>query len=330
MMKWALFCNNKNNSGFIKMLTSFEKCFHENKFILMEGALGERLKREYGIYSNSIIALAEHIYDTESCRILLSLFQQYINIAEKYSLPIMITTPTRRANEERIFNSSFKDKNVIQDNVEKLFDLKSKSNAQVFVGGLMGCKGNAYSTKEVLSIDQAVEFHSWQADLFAKANVDFLFAGIMPALPEAIGIAKAMEQTNIPYIISFMIRKDGKLLDGTTINDAISAIDSTTTRNPLCYMTNCVHPDVLHCALSHNFNETETVKIRFMGIQANTSSLSPEELDNSCELKSSDCNALADSMIKLYNDFDLKIFGGCCGTDNTHIEEIAKRLLKLI
>ena len=28
----------------------------------------------------------------------------------------------------------------------------------------------------------------------------------------------------------------------------------------------------------------------------------------------------------LYNEFNLKLFGGCCGTDNTHIEEIAKRL----
>ena len=32
----------------------------------------------------------------------------------------------------------------------------------------------------------------------------------------------------------------------------------------------------------------------------------------------------------LYNKFNLKIFGGCCGTDNTHIEEIARRLNQVI
>ncbi|MDR3598633.1 homocysteine S-methyltransferase family protein [Clostridium sp.] len=26
--------------------------------------------------------------------------------------------------------------------------------------------------------------------------------------------------------------------------------------------------------------------------------------------------------------FNLKVFGGCCGTDNRHIEEIAQRLIK--
>ena len=30
----------------------------------------------------------------------------------------------------------------------------------------------------------------------------------------------------------------------------------------------------------------------------------------------------------LYEYFTQKVFGGCCGTDNTHIEEIDKRLTK--
>lgn len=53
--------------------------------------------------------------------------------------------------------------------------------------------------------------------MFLEAKVDFLYAGIMPALVEAIGMARAMENTGLPYIISFMIRSDGKLIDGTTI-----------------------------------------------------------------------------------------------------------------
>ena len=44
------------------------------------------------------------------------------------------------------------------------------------------------------------------------------------------------------------------------------------------------------------------------------------------ELKTSDNIGLANDTIDLYNKFNLKIFGGCCGTDNTHIEEMAKRL----
>ncbi|NRU22103.1 methionine synthase I (cobalamin-dependent) [Clostridium beijerinckii] len=43
-------------------------------------------------------------------------------------------------------------------------------------------------------------------------------------------------------------------------------------------------------------------------------------------MKFSDSVSLADDMMDLYKYFVPKILGGCCGTDNTHIEEIAKRL----
>jgi S-methylmethionine-dependent homocysteine/selenocysteine methylase len=291
----------------------------------MEGAIGERLKREYNIMFDERVAMAGLIYDTDSRQAMLNIFNEYVSIAEKYHLPLITTTPTRRANRENIMHSDF-DNRIIKDNVRFLQQIKNNSCTDMFVGGLMGCRGDAYGATEVLSVEEAQEFHSWQADLFKDAGVDFLYAGIMPALSEAVGMANAMENTGLPYIISFMIRHDGKLIDGTTIHDAISDIDDATIRKPICYMTNCVHPTVLRKALSCSFNNTELVKERFKGIQANASPLSPEELDNCSDLKSSDSISLADDMIELFNYFTPKIFGGCCGTNNTHIEEIAKRI----
>lgn len=311
------------------MIETFEKCYNNSDFILMEGSLSERLKREFNILPNSEIALAAHVYNKDSSEKLLSLFTQYINIAEKYELPIMITTPTRRANKERVLSSKFKNNNVMKDNVDNLLQLKTDKTTAVYVGGLMGCYGDAYNPSESLSVEESLKLHSWQADLFAKANVDFLFAGIMPALSETLGMARAMEATSLPYIISFMIGKNGRLLDGTTINDAIEAIDDSTKYKPLCYMTNCVHPQILYSALSYDFNKTDVVRKRFKGIQANTSSLSPEELDNCSELKTSDFVALTQDMMNLQQKFNLKIFGGCCGTDNTLLEGIARELRAL-
>lgn len=194
----------------------------------------------------------------------------------------------------------------------------------------MGCKGDAYKATDVLSEEEAFEFHSWQSSLFAEAKADFLYAGIMPALSEAIGMASAMGNTGLPYIISFMIRNDGKLIDGTTIHEAIRTIDNVTNRRPLCYMTNCVHPKVVAKALSQTYNQTAIVEKRFRGIQANTSPLSPEELDNRYDLKASDAADLSNDMLELYKDFKFKIFGGCCGTDDTHMNEIAKKLNQIV
>jgi S-methylmethionine-dependent homocysteine/selenocysteine methylase len=91
-------------------------------------------------------------------------------------------------------------------------------------------------------------------------------------------------------------------------------------------MIQCVHPAILKKSLTYSFNKEILVKGRFNGIQVSTWHLSPEELDNSSDLKFSDGISLADDMMELYKYFVPKILGGCCGTDNTHIEEIAKRL----
>lgn len=304
---------------------NFETCFNKSSTILMEGALGERLKREFNIMFDDNVAMAGLIYNADSRQALHSIFQEYLKIAEKYKLPFIATTPTRRANKDRVLQSEFTER-IIEDNVRFLQKIKSNAKVNMFVGGLMGCKGDAYKGTDIVSVDEAQEFHLWQVKLFKEAGVDFLFAGIMPELSEAIGMAKAMETAELPYIISFMIRDDGKLIDGTTINDAILSIDNATIQKPICYMVNCVHPIILKKSLSYSFNKTRLVKERFHGIQANSSPLSPEELDNAIDLKISDSVSLANDMMDLYNYFIPKILGGCCGTDNTHIEEIAKRL----
>jgi methionine synthase I (cobalamin-dependent) len=83
---------------------------------------------------------------------------------------------------------------------------------------------------------------------------------------------------------------------------------------------------VLYEALSRPCNSTELVRRRFWGIQANASRLTPAELDDASELDSSDAGSLANGMIRLRDDMYLRVFGGCCGTDGTHLEEIARRL----
>ena len=70
-------------------------------------------------------------------------------------------------------------------------------------------------------------------------------------------------------------------------------------------------------------NDTELVRTRFNGIQANASSLSPEELNGCSCLQSSTAAELSDRLMTLLWDFPLKICGGCCGTDGSHLKEFA-------
>ena len=303
----------------------FASCLAAGSSVLMEGALGERLKREYQLRFDEHVAMAGLVYEAQGRAALIELWSEYADIAQLHGLPLLATTPTRRANRERVSASRY-DRSIIRDNVSLLRGLQEQSSAEVHVGGLMGCKGDAYRPTDVLPAAEARSFHAWQAGLFAEAGADFLYAGIMPVLPEAIGMAQAMGDSGLPYIISLMIRDNGRLLDGATIHDAIQTIDSSVDVQPECYMTNCVHPTVLYAALSRPFNSTELVRARFSGIQANASRLSPEDLDDASDLESSDPVLLADAMIRLRDDKKLRVFGGCCGTDGTHIEEIARGL----
>lgn len=304
----------------------FASCFHHAPAILMEGALGERLKREFSLGFDPQVAMAGLVYTAQGRKALATLWEQYMALAKQYDLPFLCTTPTRRANKERVACSAFSE-SILLDNILFLQQIrKAQNNQNIFIGGLMGCKGDAYQATEVLSVEEAQDFHAWQANLFKKAGAEFLMAGIMPALSEAVGMAKAMEETSLPYIISFMIQRNGKLLDQTTIHQAIEQIDAQTTQKPLCYMTNCVHPLVAFQALSQPYNQTPLVWKRFQGIQANTSPLPLEELDQAKTLQTADPYTLAQHIMALQHLIPLKIYGGCCGTDQRHMEQMAKCL----
>ena len=311
-------------------MSTFEKTVKESEIVLTEGAIVERLKSEFGLIPNPHINHANLIYIAPN--VLGILYRQYIDIAQKNQLPIMLMTPTRRVNFESIKGSGLNNKKIIADSCKFLNNIKSSySNfsQNILNGGLLGCKGDAYSGKRILNTKQAYQFHRIQANEFKNHDIDFLFAGIMPEINEDIGMAKAMSETNLPYIISFMIKNDGCLLDGTSISDAIKIIDNEINTPPVYYITNCVHPKNLRLALTNKKNRNRPELNRFKGIQANSSPLNPDELNNCSILHQNNFELMADDMLFLKEQFNFNIFGSCCGTDDKFLDDLASKLKSL-
>ncbi len=306
-------------------MTSFEEIFHSSDIMLTEAAIVERLKNEYQLPLDTHLNHAALIY--KEPEVLRELFQSYINVAETYNLSLLLCTSTRRLNRHSLKAAGYTTQ-LIADNCAFLKDLRAQQFRpdQIFIGALMGCKGDAYSAAGGLNRTESEEFHRPTALLYAEQEVDFLMAPIMPQLDEARGMAQAMAASGLPYIINFMIRKDGKLLDGTAIADAIASIDQTVEHRPLCYMTNCIHPTNLLQAIKAEANTNRPEMKRFMGIQANASTLSPEELDNCSMEQKEDLGVLVQEMIKLYKNYQFKIFGGCCGTNHAFLTLLAQQL----
>jgi S-methylmethionine-dependent homocysteine/selenocysteine methylase len=267
------------------------------------------------------------IYDNPDA--LATFYRQYIAIAQRYDTPIMLMTPTRKVNLDSVSRSKYSGRSVITDACAYLNGIKDDYrdfSGKIFVGGLLGCKGDAYKPNEALGVEEAYRFHKVQVAEFAKGKFDYLFAGIMPAISEAIGMASAMAESGIPYIISFMVKKDGRLLDGTPIAEATEIIDREVDVLPVGYMANCIHPSNLIQALEQEVNAHLRVYGRFLGIQANASSLEPDELNCCGVLQQEDFDEMVDEMIYLANEHQLKILGGCCGTDDVFIEKLAIKI----
>lgn len=285
---------------------------------ITEGSVYERLRRYEGLAFDPFVAHASLIYDEASVRVLEEVHGEYVAIATRTGVPMLALTDTWRANSERLAQSPLSGRRVNADNVRFMRSLLDGTG--VVLGGNVGPLGDAYRPEEAPRQEEAVRHHAPQIEELATEGVDFLQASTLPALGEALGMASVMATTGLPYLLSFVVRPTGVLLDGTPLADAVRRIDDAVATPPTGYLVNCVHPDALA--------ETK-LPDRFVGLQANASKLSPEELDGREELDAEPPKPFAEAMVGLHVHRRLKILGGCCGTGAAHIEAIVNALESL-
>ncbi|HER43533.1 MAG TPA: homocysteine S-methyltransferase family protein, partial [Candidatus Eisenbacteria bacterium] len=158
------------------------------------------------------------------------------------------------------------------------------------------------------------------------AGVDFVMASTLPSVEEAAGIAMAAAGEGAPLVMSYVARRDGRVLDGTLLFEAVERIDGIGCAPPLFHMANCVHPANFARALGRDGNAPLAGSGRLIGLQANASALDPDELDGRCELDADDPVRWAGSMAALRRGFGIRVLGGCCGTDERYIRHLARFL----
>lgn len=299
------------------------KVVRDCDFILTEAAVIEALRRSGRIRLHPRLEHALLIYDDVGKRALSDLHYDFISIAHRARVPITVCTPTWRANQERILESGIQT-DVNADAVKYLLELRKQLSdraAKIMIGGLMGCKNDTYRPEDGLSKKAAAQFHCWQVDRLAEAGADFLLAATLPAVPEATGMALAMQRLPIPYIISFVINRNGHILDGTRLEHAFSEIDAACSSPPLGYMINCSYPSFLNAE-----KQPQAVFSRLIGFQANASSLDHCELDGTESLQVDDISEWGRRMVDLNRKFGVKILGGCCGTRIEHLQSIIQNI----
>ncbi len=301
----------------------------KHRVVLAEGSVVERLRRDSTVTLDPFLLHAPLVLHPVLCWPLESIYRQYLEIGRESGLPILIFTPTWRANPERCQSAHHSCQSLNVSAVQFLKTIRESYDSwarQVRIGGLIGCRGDAYRPEEALATEAARDWHTPQTEALVLGGADFLFGATLPAASEALGIAQCMAAFEKPYLISFVIRPDGCLLDGTPLEDIICRIDETVSPFPLAYMVNCVHHSNFRKAMAALPLRGVQLPRRIAGLQANTSAKSPDELEGSPTLDFEEPRRFAEGMFQLHREFGLKILGGCCGSDDRHIREMAKML----
>lgn len=294
----------------------------ENDLVLAEAGVLEPLRRGGRVDLHPRLIHAPLIYEERGRHELQRIYRRYIDIAASNRLPLLLCTPTWRANRERVEEAGGP-AGINGDAVSflrRLRDRQAPSLAPVLIGGLIGCRNDCYRPDEGLAEAEAESFHRWQIDELAAAGADFLIAETLPNGGEALGIARAMAATGSSYLISFVIDRGGAVLDGARLIDAVRRIDGAVSRKPEGYLVNCAHPSFLRVE-----EQPAALFDRLVGYLANASSLDHCELDGAGELHTDDVAEWSDQMLRLNRRHGVKILGGCCGTGAGHLEALAGR-----
>jgi homocysteine S-methyltransferase len=126
-------------------------------------------------------------------------------------------------------------------------------------------------------------------------------------------------------VLSFTVETNGVLLDGTKLGGAIEAVDELVPGGVAYYVINCAHPGHFAGALRE---EDHLCKTRIGGVRANASTRRHAELEASEELDAGDAEDLARWYAELRGLLPgLRVFGGCCGTDQRHLAAICRQAL---
>ncbi len=307
---------------------TLDRLLDQESFVLGEGSLYERLRRSPAVNLDPYVAHAGLIYHDDARDVLASVHREYLDIGQRYGLPMIASTPTWRANRERIARSPFADRAMNRDAVRFMAELRDSYGpdaAPILIAGQSGPKGDGYQPAEAPGLEEAEEFHRDQVEELADAGADLLIAQTLPAFDEALGIARIMASTDRPYVISFVARSQGTLLDGTPLDEAIRRIDGETARPPDAYNVNCVHASVFAAAIGTAGARDPQAANRIVGLHANTSARTPEELDGLEELETEAPPDFGRNLWNLHLELGTTFLGGCCGTSTDHMEALAQR-----
>lgn len=256
------------------------------------------------------------VFDADGTELLRRYYAEYAEVAAAAGAGLLLETPTWRANAD--CGEVLGHDAAALDRANRVAVELTRSSAEAAdvtstrVSGAIGPRGDGYVAGDATS-DEAAEYHAAQVASLAGAGADLVHAMTMTTTAEAIGIVRAARAENVPVAVSFTVETDGRLPDGRTLGDALTAVDEEAPAD--WYGLNCAHPAHVTPALDDGGWQERLTYFR-----PNASTMSHAELDEMEELDAGDIPGLAAGTAALREELPgVSVLGGCCGTDSRHV-----------
>ena len=180
---------------------------------------------------------------------------------------------------------------------------------------------SAYSLNKTMTAAEAEDYHSTQLETLRRVGVDLVSAMTFNNTAEAIGISRAASRFGLPLAVYLTVHEDGRLKSGPTVREAIEIVDAEAGNDrPDFYGVNCSHPLEFEPAL-----EPGAWIRRVRSFRPNAAMMEKQQLCQIGHLVDGEPVELGEQMGNLARRFPhVDIWGGCCGTWDRHLDQIAQ------
>ena len=300
----------------------------EGRFYLSEGGVETEILYKYG-FELPQFAIFPLLNNPVALSKLQGMYRNYLDVVAKHGMSALIGGLDYRASPDWGDLLGYSPEGLSEANHKSIAFLREVANEyvseipEILIQGLIGPRGDAYDRNQSITADEAEDYHSIQLTTLKEANVDLALAITFNNIPESIGVARAAAKIGVPIAISLSLDSTSRLNTGPSLKEAITTIDIETEQAPEFFLINCSHPIEYEPAI-----ETGNWVKRVRGVRPNASKMEKIALCQIGHLEEGDpvdLGELCGDLARRYPHMD--IWGGCCGTWNIHLDEIAKNVL---
>ena len=300
----------------------------EGKFYLTEGGVETEILYKWG-YELPEFAMFPLLDDPAADAVVRDMYRRYLDVAAEQGTGLLLNGHDYRASPDWAAKLGYgaRDLQRMQQRVIRFLDDMRCEYADrvsdVYIAACIGPRGDAYGSGGEITADEAEEYHSVQLHNLEGTAADMAVAATFNNIPEAIGVIRAANAVGMPIGVSLTLTPEGRLRSGPSLREAIEQVDAATGGSAAWFGTNCSHPLEFEPALADAGPWLE--RLRY--IRPNAARMDKIALCELGHLEDGDPVELGEQMGDVARRLpSADIIGGCCGTDERHLAQIARNV----